>query len=59
MKTYAFALTEDEASELDANVELLRYAFPDLTPETAIIAILRMGTEDILRKLKKMEAAHG
>lgn len=55
MKTYAFSLTDDEASELDANISLLVYAYHDLTPETAVIAILRMGSEEILRRLKRME----
>jgi hypothetical protein len=63
MKTYTFALTDDEARELDANIDLLIYAYPDLMHETAVIAIMRMGSEEIMRRLKRMDstrsAAHG
>ena len=58
MKTYIFALPEQEAEFLDANVQLLCYAYPDLTKQDALIAILRIGSEDIARRIERLEASH-
>lgn len=59
MKTFSFSLTDAEAQAMEANIDLLIYEFPDLTRETALIAVMRMGSEEILRRIKTMEAAHG
>lgn len=58
MKTYIFALPDEEAEFLDANIQLLRYAYADLTDQDALIAILRVGSEDIARRIERLEASH-
>lgn len=58
MKTYTFAIPDAEAEALDANINCMRYAFPDMSDEDAVIAIVRMGSETILQRLKKMPRNH-
>ena len=59
MKTFTFALPDQEAEHLDANIALLRWAYPDLTDQDAIVAIVRIGAEQIARRLEKLEAMNG
>lgn len=55
-KAYSFTLPSDEAAFLDENIAVLRYAFPDLSDEDALVAILRRGSEDIAKSLERLEA---
>jgi hypothetical protein len=55
-KAYGFTLPADEAALLDENIALMRYAFPELSEEDALVAILRRGSEDIAKKLERLEA---
>lgn len=55
-KAYGFTLPALEAAILDENIALMRYAFPELTDEDALIAILRRGSEDIAKSLERLEA---
>jgi hypothetical protein len=55
-KAYGFTLPADEAALLDENIALMRYAFPELSEEDALVAILRRGSEDIARQLERMHA---
>ena len=58
MKSFTFSLPDQEAEALDANIALLRYAYPDLTDQDALVAIIRIGTEQIARRLEKLAAHH-
>lgn len=54
MKNYTFALPDEEAAALDANIELMIYAFPDMGREDALSALLRIGTEEVGKRLERM-----
>lgn len=51
MRTFSFTLPDDEAMVLDETIKTLRYAYPDLNDNDAMVALTRMGWEEILRRL--------
>lgn len=57
MKYYTFTMDESEAEVFDANIDLMCYAFPDLTREDAIKALVRRGCDDILQRLQVLNGA--
>jgi len=57
MKTFTFTLPDDEAAVLNETILTLRYAYPDLSREDAIKVLVRMGWEDVVRRIKRMTDA--
>jgi hypothetical protein len=56
-KAYGFTLPADEAARMSHFIALMRYTFPELSEEDALVAILRRGAEDIARQLEKLNHA--
>lgn len=57
MKSYAFALPDDEAAALDLTILQMTRLYPDLNPDDALIAILRLGWDQARHKMRQTEAA--
>jgi hypothetical protein len=61
MKLYSFALPDEEVAAMDLAIATLQGNFPYLTADDAIKALLRMGVEEMPRRLHRIQPAptHG
>lgn len=55
MKTFTFTLPDNEAEILAETINTLRYAYADLSHEDAIKVLMRLGWEEILRRLQRAD----
>jgi len=55
MKTFSFMLPDDEALTLDEAVATLMGNFPDLTRDDALKALVRIGFEEMPRRLSNAQ----